>query len=88
MQLNLSYDFGRGIWAALGGTYYRGGRTTLDGVRKDDALSNSRGGLTVAVPASRKWSVKFNVSTGINARTGTSFDTIGVAGQFRWGAGL
>jgi hypothetical protein len=65
-----------------------GGCTTLDGVRKDDALSNTRGGLTVALPVNRKWSVKLNVSTGINARTGTSFDTIGVAGQFRWGAGL
>ena len=48
-QTNLSYDFGRGIWAALGVTYYRGGRTTVNDVTKEDALSNSRVGLTVAV---------------------------------------
>ncbi len=87
-QANLSYDFGKGIWAALGYTYYLGGRTTVDGVRKDDELSNSRAGLTVAFPLNRNYSIKFNASTGISTRTGTSFNTAGMALQYRWGAGL
>ncbi len=29
-QANLSYDFGRGIWASFGATFYRGGRTTVN----------------------------------------------------------
>jgi hypothetical protein len=87
-QANLSYDFGKGIWAALGYTYYLGGRTTVDGVRKDNELSNSRAGLTVAFPLTRKYSIKFNASTGISTRTGTSFNTVGMALQYRWGAGL
>lgn len=87
-QSNLSYDFGQGIWAALGFTYYWGGRTTLNGVDKDDELANSRVGLTLALPIDRYYSVKLNASTGISTRTGTNFDTIGVVVQYRWGAGL
>jgi len=88
MQANISYDFPRGIWASLGTTYYRGGRTTADGVRKGDALSSTRIGLTVSLPVDRHFSVKLNASSGISARTGSDFDTIGLVGQYRWGAGL
>lgn len=88
LQSNLSYTFRGGIWASLGATYYSGGRTTVNGVRKDDALSNSRVGLTVAVPIDRNNSVKFNASSGISTRTGSNFDTVGVAWQYRWGAGI
>jgi hypothetical protein len=87
-QVNLSHDFGRGIWAALGATFYRGGRTTVDDAAKDNALSNSRLGLTVAVPIDRYCAIKFNASSGISTRTGTNFDTVGVVLQYRWGAGL
>jgi hypothetical protein len=87
-QINLSYDFGHGVWAAFGYTYYLGGRTTVDDVRKDDELGNSRAGLTVAFPLNRKYSIKFNASTGVSTRTGTSFNTVGMALQYRWGAGL
>jgi hypothetical protein len=87
-QVNLSYDFARGIWAALGATFYRGGRTTVNDAPKDNALSNSRLGLTVAVPIDRYYSIKFNASSGISTRTGTNFDTVGLVLQYRWGAGL
>jgi len=87
-QMNVSYDFGRGIWAALGATFYRGGRTTVNDAAKDDALSNSRMGLTIAVPIDRYYAIKFNASSGISTRTGTNFDTVGVVLQYRWGAGL
>ena len=88
IQANLSYDFPGGVWASLGSTFYSGGRTTANGVRKDDTLDNSRFGLTVAVPIDRYFSIKFNASSGISTRTGSDFDTIGVVGQYRWGAGL
>ncbi len=87
-QVNLSYDFGRGIWAALGATFYRGGRTTVNDVTKDDALSNARMGLTVAVPIDRYYSIKLNASSGISTRTGTNFDSASLVLQYRWGAGL
>lgn len=87
-QANLSYDFGRGIWVALGATYYWGGRRTVNESPQDDALNNSRFGVTVALPIDRYYSVKVNASSGISTRTGTSFDTAGVVLQYRWGAGL
>ena len=88
IQTNFSYDFPGGVWASLGATFYSGGRTTVNGVRKDDKLDNSRIGLTVAVPIDRWFSIKLNASSGISTRTGTDFDTLGVVGQYRWGAGL
>jgi len=88
MQTNLSYVFAGGVWAALGATYYSGGRSTANGVRRDDELANSRAGLTVSVPIDRYRSIKFNASRGISTRTGSDFTTVGVVGQYRWGAGL
>lgn len=88
LQGNVSYTLAGGIWASLGGTYYRGGRTTLDGALKDNALGNSRAGLTLSVPINRHHSVKFNASGGLSTRTGANFEALGVAWQYRWGAGL
>jgi hypothetical protein len=87
-QTNASYNFSGGIWAALGVTFYRGGRSTLNGTQKNDELDNSRTGLTVAIPIDRRDSIKFNASTGISTRTGTNFNTVALAWQYRWGAGL
>jgi len=88
MQSNVSYTFNGGVWASLGATYYTGGRTTVNGVRKDNALNNSRTGLTVSVPVDRNHSIKLNAARGISTRTGTDFDAVSVAWQYRWGGGL
>ena len=45
-------------------------------------------GLTVALPINRRQSLKLYYSSGVVTRTGTDFDTIGGAWQYRWGAGL
>ena len=57
-------------------------------MRKDDALASARVGLTLSLPIDRHFSVKLNASSGVSARTGSDFDTTGVVGQYRWGAGL
>jgi hypothetical protein len=88
VQTNLSYNFSRGAWASLGVTYYRGGQTTVDGVRNDDALGNSRTGAILALPVDRYQSIKLSASSGISTRVGTSFNTVGIFWQYRWGAGL
>jgi hypothetical protein len=87
VQSNISYNFGGGAWAALGATYYAGGRTTVDGVRKDDASSNSRVGVIVSLPVSRQNSIKLSANRGVVTRIGTSFDTVGIAWQYRWADG-
>ena len=88
VQGHLIYHLRSGIWVAIDGNYYTGGRTTVDGVRGDDLQKNSRVGATVALPVNRYHSVKLYASTGVSTRTGSDFDTIGIAWQYRWGGGL
>lgn len=87
-QLHAMYNFGRGIWAALSGTYDYGGRTAIDGVRSDDLQSNWRTGVTFGLPVNRNNSIKLYASTGVSTRTGSDYDLIGIAWQYRWGNGL
>ena len=88
LQGHFIYSFRRGVWGALDGTYFRGGRTKTDGIRRDDSQENTRIGATLALPVNRYNSVKLYASTGVTARTGGDFNTIGAAWQFRWGGGL
>jgi hypothetical protein len=88
LQLHLIYEFRGGSWLALNGTYYRGGRTTVNGVERDDELRNSRLGATLALPVNRYNSVKLYATNGVSVRFGEDFTTYGVAWQYRWGAGL
>ncbi len=88
VQLHAIYGFQSGVWIAVDGTYFTGGRTSIDGVLNDDRLSNSRAGLTVAVPVDRSNSIKIYAISGISTRTGGDFTTVGAAWQFRWGGGF
>ena len=87
-QLHLIFEFAGGSWLALNGTYYAGGRTTVNGVERDGELGNSRLGATFALPLDRHHSIKLHASDGVSARVGNDFRTFGVAWQYRWGAGL
>lgn len=88
LQGHLVYGFPSGIWGALTAAYLSGGRTTLDGVRGNDLQQNSRIGATLAFPVDRNNSIKIYASSGVFTRTGTDFDVIGLAWQYRWGGGL
>jgi hypothetical protein len=88
LQLHLVYLFRNKMWLALDATRYMGGRTTVDGVKKDDELANSRFGATLAIPIAKRHSLKLYASTGVETRTGDDFDTLGAAWQYRWGGGL
>ena len=87
-QGHLIYNFKSGIWCALDGTYYAGGRTTIDGVKGDTLQENTRVGATLAIPVNRNHSIKLNTSSGVATRTGSDFDTAGVFWQYRWGGGI
>jgi len=87
LQTHLIHMFGRGIWAAVDATWYAGGRTQVDAVAKDDRKGNTRIGVTLALPINARQSIKLYAATGVHVRTGTDFDTGGVAWQYRWGAG-
>jgi hypothetical protein len=88
VQGHTIYSFGKGIWASIDGTYFTGGRTTLNGVQANDLQQNWRMGCTLAFSVDVRNSIKLFASTGISSRTGNSYDLIGIAWQYRWGGGL
>ena len=87
VQGHVLYSFQSGIWVSLDGTYFTGGHTTLNGVKDDNAQTNTRAGLTLALPVDRYNSLKVYASTGTSTRTGAEFSAVGIAWQYRWGTG-
>lgn len=87
-QVHLVYNFPSRIWLAVDGTYYFGGAATIDDGAPSERLSNSRVGMTLSLPVNAKNSVKLFAHTGASVRTGTDFDAIGVAWQYRWFRGM
>jgi len=82
------YNFRSGIWASVDATYFAGGRSTLNGALQNDLQQNWRAGGTLSFPVDARNSVKVYASSGVSARTGNSFDLIGIVWQYRWGGGL
>ena len=87
-RCTLIYGFRSGVWGSLDGTYFTGGRTTLDGELNDDLQQNWRVGATLAFPVNVRNSIKLYGSSGVSARTGNNFDLLGIVWQYRWGGGL
>ncbi len=88
LQGNAIYNFRGGMWGSLDATYFAGGRTTVNDTLSDDRQENWRVGGTFAFPVNARNSLKLYASSGVSARTGNSFDLIGLLWQYRWGAGL
>jgi len=84
IQGHIVYTFKKGIWVAVDGTYYWGGRTTVNGVEGNDLQENTRLGLTFALPINIHNSLKLYFSTGTSTRTGSDFDAVGFVWQYRW----
>jgi len=88
VQGHVIYNINRKMWCALDGTYYTGGRTSVNGSLDNDLQSNSRWGGTYAYSLARQNSIKLYFSSGVAARTGEEFRIYGIGWQYRWGAGL
>lgn len=71
----------RGHWLAFDATYYRGGRTSTNGVESSIELDNTRLGLTYTRPLTPRQSLKFAFATGVVTQVGTDFDQFQVAYQ-------
>ena len=84
LQAHVSYTARPRLWIAADGTWYSGGRTTVDGIEKGDLQRNSRLGATVSLPLARQQSLKVNGSIGATTRAGSDFRTIAVAWQMSW----
>ena len=84
VQGHVLYTFKPRMWLAGGGTYFRGGRTKVNGVFNDDSRDNSRYGATFSYPLTQRQSLKLAFSRGLTARFGGSLTSIGVAWQYAW----
>jgi len=87
-QIHATWNIGRGLWAAMSGTYDHGGRTSLNGTANDDVQRNSRLGVMLAMPIDRRNSLKLFASSALHTTIGNDYDMAGIAWQLRWGAGL
>lgn len=88
VQAHFIYAFSNGMWASLDGTYFAGGSTSVDGVGNHDFQENTRYGGTLSLPLNRNNSIKLFASEGAHTRTGSEYDAVGVAWQYRFGGGL
>ncbi|HEY7904758.1 MAG TPA: transporter, partial [Casimicrobiaceae bacterium] len=82
------YNFRSGIWGSADVTYFAGGRSKLNDSLQSDLQQNWRAGATLALPVDVRNSIKLYASKGLSARTGNSFDLVGIAWQYRWGGGI
>ena len=87
-QSGLSYTFASGGWVALNVGYFKGARTTVDGIESDVEQEGIRFGATLVLPVNRYQSVKLYSISGYNAHDEHDFQAFGVAWQYRWGGGF
>lgn len=79
VELHLVRRFGPGFWVSLDGNWYRGGRTTVDGVRKDDLQREATAGVTLVYPFAKGHAVKLNYSRGSVINSDENFDIFGIS---------
>jgi hypothetical protein len=85
---SVSHVFGRGAWIAVDGGWAWGGLTTVNGTPATEDQQSARFGATLNYPLTARSSLKLTWVSGITARLGADFDTIGLFYQYRWGGGL
>lgn len=83
-QAHLSYNINALLWVALDATYYVGGTSYVNGINDDNRQSNSRIGLTAAIPTSKSSTLKIAFSTGAVVRIGQDFDTFSIGWSKTW----
>lgn len=87
-EVHLSHDFKRGIWVSADGNFWRGGRTSLNGVQNANTLQrNSRVGATAAFRVSKHQSLKVSYARGAYIRFGGDYQAVSLAWQYAWISG-
>ena len=83
-QMHAIYTIQPRMWIALSGTFYVGGRTTINGMQNFDLQQNTRFGVTFALPLTQQQSVKLLYSRGAWTTVGADFQTVGIQYQYVW----
>ena len=73
-----------GAWIGLGGAYFNGGETSVDGIERGDLQKSSRLGAAISIPFGRRHNVLFKYSSGITTRIGGDFDNYNLAYTLRF----
>ena len=84
-EFHVSYDVKPRLWLSADINYWRGGRTSVNGVEGTTTLlANSRFGVTGSVPLTRRQSLKVSYSDGVIVRIGGNFKVLSVGWQYGW----
>jgi hypothetical protein len=82
---HLSYDVKPHLWFSLGGNYWFGGKTSLNGLENPlTQEKSSRIGGTAAIPMSKHQTLKFSYNNGAYIRYGGNYQSVSVAWQYSW----
>jgi hypothetical protein len=73
------YNFTPSLWIGAGVAYAYGGATELNGVDRNDHLSNWRVGLALSFAPARRHRIQLRATDGMVARIGQDFRTYGFA---------
>jgi hypothetical protein len=85
LETHLSYDVRPRLWVSLDANFWRGGRTSLDGVENPATLQeNSRVGITASFPLTRRQSLKIGYAQGAYIRFGGDYRIFSAAWQYAW----
>ena len=83
-QLNVGYNFNRNLWLSAGVRQTTGGRTTLNGVERDDPTKNTRLGLVLGIPIAPRHTLRLVGTTGLHSTAGDDFNTVVAQWVYAW----
>jgi hypothetical protein len=84
-ETHLSYDFRPRLWVSFDANFWRGGRTSLNGVENPATLQkSSRIGVTASFPLTRRQSIKVGYADGAYVRFGGDYKIASAAWQYLW----
>jgi hypothetical protein len=84
-ETHVSYDVKPRFWVSLDGNFWRGGRTSLNGVQNPETLQqNSRIGVTASIPLTRRQALKLGYADGAYVRFGGNYKIASIAWQYSW----
>ncbi|MCI0660521.1 MAG: transporter [Acidobacteria bacterium] len=84
IQAHVSYTIRPRFWLAANATYYTGGRTIIDETIRADLQRNTRIGVALSLPVSRRYSAKIAWARGVKTRFGGDFNSVAISWQYAW----
>jgi hypothetical protein len=83
-QAHLTYRISPRLWLAADANFYKGGRTSVDGVEHLDFQKNSRVGSTFSWGLDQHNSLRASISHGAYTTIGADFTSIAVGYNYAW----